>query len=80
MFSHLFVIRKIFLHTCQENLRLVRMQDRFVRPTDSNYGTGFSTGFADGFPILLTAEESLEEMNSRMVKEEAVGMERFRPK
>lgn len=56
------------------------MQDGFVRPTNSEYGTGFSTGFADGFPILLTAEESLEELNSRMAEEEAVGMERFRPK
>lgn len=80
MFYHFLFTRKMLLHTCQENLRLVRMQDRFVRPTDSDYGTGFSTGFADGFPILLTAEESLEELNSRMAEEEAVGMERFRPK
>lgn len=56
------------------------MGDGYVRPTDPAYGTGFLTGFADGFPLLLAAEESLEEVNSRMPKEEAVGMDRFRPK
>ncbi|CAM9131062.1 unnamed protein product [Laminaria digitata] len=62
-----------------EKLRLVRMKDGFVRPTDAAYGTGFRTSFADGFPMLLAAEESLEELNSRMDTEEAVGMDRFRP-
>lgn len=58
------------------------MQDGFVRPTDEGYGTGFRASFADGFPMLLAAEESLEELNSRMVAAgaKAVGMERFRPK
>ena len=64
----------------QENLRLVRMKDGFVRPTDPAYGTGFRTSFADGFPMLLAAEESLAELNSRMAPEEAIGMDRFRPK
>ncbi|CAM9360316.1 unnamed protein product [Pylaiella littoralis] len=63
-----------------QNLRLVRMRDGFVRPTDPDYGTGFRTGFADGFPMLLAAEESLEEINSRMgAGAEAIGMDRFRP-
>eukprot|EP00904_Undaria_pinnatifida_P007234 jgi/Undpi1/3640/HiC_scaffold_16.g07010.m1 len=62
-----------------ENLRLVRMRDGFVRPTDPSYGKGFRTSFADGFPMLLAAEESLEELNSRMATEDAVGMDRFRP-
>lgn len=58
------------------------MQDGFVRPTDLDYGAGFRTSFADGFPMLLAAEESLEELNSRIAVAggEAVGMERFRPK
>lgn len=59
------------------------MQDGFVRPTDPAYGAGFRASFADGFPMLLAAEESLEELNSRMMAVtggEAVGMERFRPK
>ncbi|CAM9182907.1 unnamed protein product [Hapterophycus canaliculatus] len=72
-----------------DNLRLVRMKDGFVRLTDQKYGTGFRTGFADGFPMLLTAEESLEDLNSRMAaaaaaagapEEESIGMDRFRPK
>ncbi|CAM9589741.1 unnamed protein product [Ectocarpus sp. 6 AP-2014] len=67
-----------------DNLRLVRMKDGFVRPTDPGYGTGFRTGFADGFPMLLVAEESLEELNSRIAatgdgEQAAVGMDRFRP-
>lgn len=57
------------------------MKDGFVRPTDPDYGTGFRTSFADGFPMLLAAEESLEEINSRMeAGSEAIGMDRFRPK
>lgn len=58
------------------------MQDGFERPTNPAYGKGFRTGFADGFPMLLAAEESLEELNSRIVMAggKAVGMDRFRPK
>lgn len=59
------------------------MPDDFVRPTNPAYGTGFRTGFADGFPMLLVAEESLEELNSRIAAaggEGTIGMERFRPK
>lgn len=56
------------------------MKDGFVRPTDPDYGASFGASFADGFPMLLAAEESLEELNSRMAKNEAIGMERFRPK
>lgn len=61
------------------------MKDGFVRPTDPGYGTGFRTGFADGFPMLLVAEESLEELNSKIAatgdgEQATVGMDRFRPK
>ncbi len=67
----------------QDGLRLVRMQEGFLRPTNPAYGTGFRTGFADGFPMLLAAEESLEELNSRIAAAGgggSIGMERFRPK
>lgn len=64
----------------QDHLRLVRMEDNFVRSTDPNFGTGFRTGFADGFPMLLTAEESLGDLNARMPLGECIGMDRFRPK
>ena len=56
------------------------MEDGFVRPASPEYGRGFSTGFADEFPMLLAADESLEELNSRMPDDEAIGMDRFRPK
>jgi uncharacterized protein YcbX len=35
------------------------------------------TGFADGYPILLISEESLEDLNSRL--EKPIPMNRFRP-
>lgn len=56
------------------------MKDGFMRPTDPRYGKGSRTGFADGFPMLLAAEESLEDLNSRMAEGESIGMDRFRPK
>ncbi|CAM9197378.1 unnamed protein product, partial [Sphacelaria rigidula] len=59
---------------------MVRMEDSFVRPTDPKYGTGFRTGFADGFPMLLAAEESLADLNARMPPGECIDMDRFRPK
>ncbi|CAM9439941.1 unnamed protein product [Scytosiphon promiscuus] len=69
-----------------DNLRLVRMKDGFVRPTDPKYGAGFRTSFADGFPMLLAAEESLDDLNSRIAaassgagKGKSIGMDRFRP-
>jgi len=30
------------------------------------YASGFETGYADGFPLLLTSEESLADLNARM--------------
>ena len=35
------------------------------------------TGFADGFPVLLISEESLDDLNSRLEKK--LPMNRFRP-
>jgi uncharacterized protein YcbX len=35
------------------------------------------TGFADGYPILLTSEEGLQDLNSRL--ESPIPMNRFRP-
>lgn len=35
--------------------------------------------FADGFPFLLTSEESLVELNRLIVEEGAIAMDRFRP-
>lgn len=59
---------------------MVRMEDGFVRPTNPAFGEGFRTGFADGFPMLLVAEESLVDLNDRMPQGESIDMDRFRPK
>ncbi len=59
--------------------RLVRMEERFVRTLDPTYatGSGGQVGFADGFPVLLIAQESLHELNRRLA--EPLSMNRFRP-
>lgn len=74
------IVQFVTLLYMQEGLRLVRMEEGFVRPTDPNYGTGFRTGFADQFPMLLAAEESLGDLNTRMSLGECIEMDRFRPK
>lgn len=58
--------------------RLVRKPDDDVRPVDSAYARdGDQTSFADGFPLLLISEASLEDLNMRL--ERPVSMNRFRP-
>jgi uncharacterized protein YcbX len=59
--------------------RLVRMADDFVRPVDRDYAVseGDQVGFADGYPFLLTTEESLADLNARMAT--PLPMNRFRP-
>lgn len=58
--------------------RLVRKPDDDVRPVDSAYaGEGDQTSFADGFPLLVISEASLEDLNGRL--ESPVPMDRFRP-
>ena len=58
--------------------RLVRKPDDDVRPVDSAYArSGDQTSFADGFPLLLISEASLEDLNGRL--ESPVLMNRFRP-
>ncbi|MCO6511629.1 MAG: MOSC domain-containing protein [Aridibacter famidurans] len=56
--------------------RLVRMPESGTRSLDPNYGIG-KVSFADGFPVLLASESSLEELNSRLT--EGIPMNRFRP-
>jgi uncharacterized protein YcbX len=58
--------------------RLVRKPKDDVRPLDSAYARGGDqTSFADGFPLLLISEASLEDLNRRL--ESPVPMNRFRP-
>lgn len=58
---------------------LVRMDDRFVRPVDTQYAVRSSdqVAFVDGYPLLVISEESLADLNARL--EQPVLMNRFRP-
>ena len=63
-------------------LRLVRFPEATRRPCDPTYAPdGSHTGFADGFPLLVTSESSLAELNDALLEqgEEPVPMDRFRP-
>lgn len=58
--------------------RLVWMPETTERAVDPDYASKQETvGFADGFPLLLIAQASLDDLNTRL--EQAVPMNRFRP-
>lgn len=62
--------------------RLVRMADGFVRPVDPTYAPpNTPVGFADGFPLLLVSDASLNDLNHhlRTRGKMPVPMSRFRP-
>jgi uncharacterized protein YcbX len=60
-------------------VRLVHLADGYRRRVSAEYAVNHDdhTGFADGYPILLTSEEGLEDLNTRL--ETPVPMNRFRP-
>lgn len=66
-----------------KSLRLVRFKDSFQRPVDPDYlkDEHSHTAFSDGFPFLITSEESLSMLNDRLVSSGGypVTMDRFRP-
>ena len=59
--------------------RLVRMDEDFVRQTDPAYSAAFAgqVGFADGYPMLLITQASLDDLNRRLAM--PLPMNRFRP-
>lgn len=58
--------------------RLVYMPGDAVRPVDPRYAADTDrVAFADGFPLLMFSEASLEDLNSRL--QEPVSERRFRP-
>lgn len=62
----------------ERQVRLVFMPDETFRQIDIDYVPGIRrVSFADGFPLLLIGEGSLEELNRRL--SEPVPMNRFRP-
>src|ERR1051325_8237108 len=60
-------------------VRLVHLADGYKRLVNEAYAVNQDdhTGFADGYPILLTSEEGLRDLNSRLGS--PVPMNRFRP-
>jgi len=62
-----------------KSVRLVHIADGFQRRLNPQYAViaDDHTGFADGYPILLISEESLADLNTRLVS--PLPMNRFRP-
>ena len=57
---------------------LVYIPDNEVRQCDTDFSSqGDRTGFADGFPLLVISEASLDDLNQRLTH--PVPMKRFRP-
>ncbi|MFA8341896.1 MAG: MOSC domain-containing protein [Rhodothermaceae bacterium] len=65
-----------------KNLRLVKFPNGFIRNVSPKYlqGENAKTAFADGYPFLITLEESLSFLNSRLEENgnAQVDMKRFR--
>ncbi len=61
------------------SVRLVHFADGYQRVVNEKYAVNADdhTGFADGYPILLSSEEGLQDLNSRL--EMPIPMNRFRP-
>ncbi len=60
-------------------VRLVHIADGYKRLVNEKYTVNADdhTGFADGYPILIVSEESLQDLNSRLAS--PLPMNRFRP-
>ncbi|NMN03432.1 MULTISPECIES: MOSC N-terminal beta barrel domain-containing protein [unclassified Novosphingobium] len=59
-------------------VHLVHMGEDVVRGVDPAYGRpGDTVGFADGFPLLVTTQESLDAVNAQLPA--PIAMARFRP-
>lgn len=66
-----------------QSLRLVRFDPEHKRLSNMTWTKGVEAPnqFSDGFPLLVTSEKSLDELNEKLVAagHAAVGIERFRP-
>ena len=58
-------------------VRIVHMESDEWRATDPKYAEGFRVSFSDGYPLHLLSEESLIDLNERLMA--PVPMNRFRP-
>lgn len=61
------------------SVRLVHVADGFKRKLNPEFAVNADdhTGFADGYPILIISEASLQDLNSKL--DSALPMNRFRP-
>lgn len=67
-----------FSQKLQINCRLIHMTDDQIRQVDPRYASPeHITSFADGYPMLLVSEESVADLNTRLV--EQITVKRFRP-
>jgi len=67
-------------HTLGEPCHLVYIDNQEIRQCDLSYAKqGDRTGFADGFPLLLISQASLDDLNTKLNNNETVSMQRFRP-
>ena len=72
------VVNEWFSDHLHQSLRLVHMPDSTRRWANGRYAPpGQHVSFADGYPILIIGQASLDDLNSRM--EQPLPMERFRP-
>ncbi len=63
----------------RRDVRLVRFDDTRVRPTDPAWSQGLAgtSAFADGYPVLVLSQASLDDLNSRLPS--PLPVDRFRP-
>lgn len=62
-----------------EPMRLVKFDEAVVRKVNADYARRPTdqTGFADGYPLLIISQESLDDLNTRLAT--PLPMNRFRP-
>lgn len=71
-------INQWFSHYLNKNVRLINYSHETPRPSDPEFSkAGDVVSFADGFPLLLIGENSLNDLNDRL--EQPVTMQSFRP-
>ncbi|MFK7732586.1 MAG: MOSC domain-containing protein [Pseudomonadales bacterium] len=72
------VASEFFSSVLQCSARLMWMPDTTERKVDPHYAQhGETVSFADGFPLLLISQASLDDLNTRL--DQPVPMNRFRP-
>ncbi len=63
------------------SVRLVHVDSNYKRKLNPDYAVSAEdhTGFADGYPILIVSEASLQDLNSKLDASRPLPMNRFRP-